>query len=176
MSELSPDRPDLATFHILAFPAREAAEQTYEDLIGLGVSPDDISLFVHAKPPERPRQEAALDHDIDVGGKVGAGVSAFTGGAVGLMTGLGLLVVPGIGPLLAVGPLAAALTGAITGGALGGVAGSLIGAGVAEASALAAERHLVAGRSIVTLVDTAWTAEISQAARRSPALIGIDPA
>ncbi len=61
------------------------------------------------------------------------------GGAGGLFAGLGLLVIPGFGPLLVVGPVAAALTGAITGGAVGGVAGSLISAGVAEASALAAE-------------------------------------
>ena len=83
-------------------------------------------------------------------------------------------MIPGFGPLLAVGPVAAALTAAITGGALGGVAGSLIGAGVAEASALAAEKHLAAGRAIVTVADAAWNERIAAAARRSPALISSD--
>lgn len=111
-------------------------------------------FFVPSEPARDRRQDAALDHDIDVGGEVGAGVSMLAGGAGGLLTGLGLLVIPGFGPLLAVGPVAAAPTGAITGGAVGGVAGSLIGAGVAEASALAAEKHLAAGRAIITLADT----------------------
>lgn len=176
MSEESPDQREAAAFHTIAFSTRKAAEQAYEDFVGLGVSPDDISLFVHAKPPEDSSQDSVLDQDIDVGGKVGASVSALAGGAGGLLAGLGLLMVPGIGPLFAVGPLAAALTGAIAGGALGGVAGSLIGAGVAEASALAAEKHLAAGRSIVTLAGSAWNADISEAARRSPALISIDHA
>ncbi len=105
-----------------------------------------------------------------------AGVSMRAGGPGGLLAGLGLLVVPGFGPLLAVGPVAAALTGAITGGALGGVAGSLIGAGVAEASALAAEKHLAAGRAIMTFADAAWNERIVKAARHSPALISIDHA
>lgn len=85
-----------------------------------------------------------------------------------------MLVVPGFGPLLAVGPVAAALSGAITGGALGGFAGSLIGAGVFEPSALAAEKYLVAGRAIVTVANAAWNERISEAARRSSALISID--
>ncbi len=51
--------------------------------------------------------------------------------------------------MLAVGPLAAALTGAITGGALGGFAGSLVGEGVSEVEAIAAERHVKAGHVVV---------------------------
>ncbi len=170
------DQQGMGTFHTLAFATREAAEEAYEDLVGLGVAPNDISLFVHAEPSGDRQRDAVLDHDIDVGGAVGAGASALAGGAGGLFVGLGLLVVPGFGPLLAVGPIAAALTGAIMGGSLGGVAGSLIGAGVFEASALAAEKHLMAGHAIVTVADVAWNERVSEAARRSPALISIDHA
>ncbi len=168
------EQQDTATFHTLAFATRKAAEEAYEDLVGLGVSPNDISLFVHAEPFGDRQRDAVLGHDIDVGGAVGAGASALAGGAGGLFAGLGLLAVPGFGPLLPVGPIAAALTGAIMGGLLGGVAGSLIGAGVFEASALAAGKHLAAGHAIVTVADAAWNERLSEAARRSPALISID--
>ncbi len=174
MGKNSSDHPDTATFHTLAFATRKAAEQAYKDLIGLGVPPDDISLFVHADPPRAGRRETPLDHDIDAGGVVGASVSTLAGGAGGLLAGLGLLVIPGFGPLLAVGPVAAALTGAITGGALGGFAGSLIGAGVSEASALMAEKHLAAGSAIITVADAAWNERISEAAHGLPMLISID--
>ncbi len=176
MSKRSSNHTGIATFHTLAFATRRAAERAYADLIGLGVSTDDVSLFVPSEPGSERRPDAALDRDIEVGGVIGAGGSALAGGAGGLLAGLGLLVIPGVGPLLAVGPVAAALTGAITAGALGGVAGALIGAGAAEASALATEKHLAAGRAIVTVADAAWDERIAEAARRSPALMSIDHA
>jgi hypothetical protein len=52
---------------------------------------------------------------------------------------------PEWGPVLAVGPLAAAVTGAIAGAATGGFAGSLAGLGISEAEAIAAQRHMKAG-------------------------------
>lgn len=68
-----------------------------------------------------------------------------------MLAGLGLMGIPGLGPVLAAGPLAVALTGAITGGALGGFTGSLIGEGVSEVEAKAAERQMKAGRTVVIL-------------------------
>ena len=62
-----------------------------------------------------------------------AGVGAGVGGVVGLLTGLGLLAIPGIGPVLAAGPIAAALgigaaaTSTVVGAGIGAVAGGLIG-------------------------------------------------
>lgn len=52
---------------------------------------------------------------------------ATTGGALGLIAGLGMLLIPGIGPVLAAGPLAAAVTAAAGGAALGVTAGTLLG-------------------------------------------------
>ncbi len=62
-----------------------------------------------------------------------AGVGAGVGGVVGLLVGLGLLTIPGIGPVLAAGPIAAALgigaaaTSTVVGAGIGAVAGGLIG-------------------------------------------------
>jgi hypothetical protein len=95
------------------------------------------------------------------------------GGVGGALAGLGLLSVPGIGPLLAVGPLAAALTGAITGGVLGGVAGSLAGLGVGEAEALASEAHLKAGRSVL-VVDCGARCEDAEGVASKAGALSLD--
>jgi hypothetical protein len=69
----------------------------------------------------------------------GAGIGAAVGGVGGLLTGLGLLAIPGVGPVVAAGWLVAtaagAATGAVVGGAAGGLVGSLTGAGVPERDA-----------------------------------------
>jgi hypothetical protein len=64
------------------------------------------------------------------GAGVGAGIGAVVGGLAGILVGLGALAIPGIGPVLAAGPLAAAfagLAGAGAGAVAGGVTGGLIG-------------------------------------------------
>lgn len=62
------------------------------------------------------------------GGMAGLGV----GGAFGLLAGFGALAIPGIGPLVAAGPLMAALSAATVGGATGGIIGGLLGLGRPE--------------------------------------------
>lgn len=136
---------------IFVFAKRRAAEAAYRGLRGAGFEPQDLTLFVHAAPPHVRGERTAADHAADLGGAAGAELGGAAGGVGGALAGLGLLSIPGVGSLLAVGPLAAALTGAITGSALGGVAGSLAGFGVAEAEALASEEHLKAGRSILVV-------------------------
>jgi uncharacterized membrane protein len=79
-----------------------------------------------------------------------------------LLASIGVLAIPGFGPLLAAGPLVAILTGVGAGAAVGAVAGGLVGAlivaGVPEA---AAHRYAESVRSGGTLV--AVTAEGSRA-------------
>ena len=65
----------------------------------------------------------------------GASVGAAVGGAAGLLVGLGLIAIPGVGPVVAAGWLAATLTGAVTGGATGGIIGALTQAGVGKEEA-----------------------------------------
>jgi hypothetical protein len=57
------------------------------------------------------------------------------GGAVGLLAGLGLLAIPGIGPVVAAGWLVSTAAGAAAGGATGGLIGALTQAGVSEEDA-----------------------------------------
>jgi hypothetical protein len=154
---------------VLVFPTRAAAETAYAALHHAGVNREDMTLFTRAETGEKHREDQ-VDEAIEIGGGAGASIGASAGGVGGLLAGLGMLVIPGIGPILAVGPIAAALTGAITGGAFGGFAGSLTGLGVAEVEAKIAEQHVRAGRSVILLDGRADNARISAIAREAGAL------
>ena len=54
---------------------------------------------------------------------------------MGWLVGIGALAIPGIGPLVAAGPIVAALAGAGAAGATAGLVGGLIGAGIPEVEA-----------------------------------------
>lgn len=60
------------------------------------------------------------------GAGAGAGIGAVLGGLGGLLVGLGVFSIPGLGPVLAAGPMAAAITG-LAGGAVGAVSGGVVG-------------------------------------------------
>lgn len=66
------------------------------------------------------------------GAVAGAGTGALVGGALGWLVGIGALAIPGLGPIIAAGPLMASLAGIGVGGAVGGVTGALIGLGIPE--------------------------------------------
>ncbi len=65
----------------------------------------------------------------------GAGIGAALGGTAGLLAGLGLLAIPGIGPVVAAGWLASTAAGAAAGGVTGGIIGAFTSAGEDEESA-----------------------------------------
>lgn len=73
------------------------------------------------------RKEAMAD-GAKTGAGAGASVGAAAGGIVGLLAGIGTIVIPGIGPIVAAGPLIATLTGAGVGAAAGAAVGGLVGA------------------------------------------------
>ncbi len=62
----------------------------------------------------------------------GAGIGGALGGGAGLLAGLGLLAIPGLGPVVAVGWLAALAVGAAAGATAGGLVGALVSAGTSE--------------------------------------------
>lgn len=96
------------------------------------------------------------DSGIDAaeGAATGAGLGAAVGGAGGLLAGLGLMAIPGLGPVVAAGWLASTLAGATAGAAAGGVAGGLIGglmdAGVDEGDAHVYAEGVRRGGTVVT--------------------------
>lgn len=84
----------------------------------------------------------------------GAGLGAVIGGAGGLLTGLGLMAIPGVGPVVAAGWLAAtaagAVGGAVVGGAAGGIVGALTDSGVPERDAHVYAEGVRRGGTLVT--------------------------
>ena len=104
------------------------------------------------------------------GAGTGASLGTIVGGGAGLLAGLGMLAIPGVGPIVAAGWLVAALTGAGVGAAAGGLLGSLTGAGVTEADAHTYAEGVRRGGSLVTV-----RAEDSMAPAINAALDGRAP-
>jgi len=131
------------------FPDRPAAEKAIDELIRDGVDRSNISVVMRSAGETKEVAEATGTH-AGQGAGTGAGIGVVAGGAAGILAGLGLLAIPGIGPLLAVGPIIAGITGAVGGGVLGGIVGVLIGAGIPEREARAYEERVRAGGVLVT--------------------------
>jgi uncharacterized membrane protein len=126
------------------FDTREQAERVVQALIDAGISRDQISLLTRADEAEQ-----ALESGSDTGqarnltiGAVGGGVM---GGTLGTLVGMLAIGVPGIGPIVAAGPIAAVLSsyGAsmVFGAGVGAVGGGLLG-GLAWAGVPKEEAHI----------------------------------
>lgn len=135
------------------------AEKAITDLQHHGYGSNDISVFakdrskVNVLEEEMDTSVTANKTDRSKSAGKGAGLGAVSGGALGgiggLITGLGLLAIPGIGQIAAAGPIAATLTGAGVGAGGGGIVGALVGAGMPEKDAKQYEQHLKDGKIIV---------------------------
>ena len=93
-------------------------------LEGLGIPHDDVSLVASNAHGQHGAHDG-VNNDGDV--TRGAGTGAALGGAGGLLAGLGLLAIPGLGPIVAAGWLAATAVGAAIGAAGGAATGSIVG-------------------------------------------------
>jgi len=67
------------------------------------------------------------DNKVGEGAATGAATGVAVGGLTGLLVGLGLVAIPGVGPVMLAGAVATALATTLTGGAIGAAAGSLVG-------------------------------------------------
>ena len=99
------------------FDDRQSAERAAERLQQAGVDRDDISIVTRDDRRDQGEEGGTSMSQAQDGAWWGAGIGA----GAGLLASAGALAVPGIGPLLAAGPLAAALSGAVTGGLAGGL-------------------------------------------------------
>ena len=131
------------------FETRERAEQVINELKAAGFDEDKIGMVHRDAEGNTVKEGAAEETYAEEGAVAGAvaGAGALALGSLAVSFG----VIPVIGPVLAVGPLAAALISAAGGAAAGGVAGALIGWGIPEEDAKFYEEEVKAGRYVVTV-------------------------
>jgi len=116
------------------FDSLTDAHSAVRELVTMGWSRDDISLVAGDTKGEYTTQTGTLSDEMSATA-TGASTGAILGGLGGLLVGLGTLVIPGVGPLIAAGPLATTLLGAGVGAAAGGLLGALIDVGIPEEEA-----------------------------------------
>jgi hypothetical protein len=132
------------------YSTRTNVESAVKALKDARFANSDVSVLL----PENVRTgELATDRSTKApeGAAVGLGSGAAVGGALGWLVGVGALAIPGIGPVIAAGPLLAALAGIGIGGALGGFAGCLVGLGIPEYEAQKYEGQLLKGGILVAV-------------------------
>ena len=142
------------------FKEENDAIEAIKGLQKIGYGKDDLTVLAKDEDEVKDIQdETGADVEKDSSGRgknagKGAGIGAGTGGVLGgiaaLIAEAGLFFVPGIGPLVAAGPLAATITGLVC----GGIVGALSGAGVPEEHAIEYEQYLKDGY-IIVLVEAA---------------------
>ncbi len=128
------------------------ARDAVRDLVEGGFARENISLIANDVSGQYARDLEGVNVN-DTGAATGAGVGAVLGGITGLLVGLSALAVPGIGPILAAGPILATLGGAGVGAVTGGIIGALTNAGVSEEEANIYAEGVRRGGTLVT-VDT----------------------
>jgi hypothetical protein len=123
---------------------RSEVESAVSALRDAGFSSSDISVLL---PENLGSKELVTDKGTKApeGAAVGVGSGAAVGGALGWLVGVGALAIPGIGPVIAAGPIVATLAGIGVGSALGGFAGVLIGVGIPEYEAKRYEGRILKG-------------------------------
>lgn len=138
----------------------ESADETVRELLGAGLGASQIGVVAsNAEGWHRPGAGSVSPlHDKDRDGKddraegasTGGGVGAILGGAAGAAAGLGMIAIPGNGPVVAAGWLAALAAGAVGGGVAGGLIGALVESGTSKENAELYAEALRRGGAIVT--------------------------
>ena len=143
------------------YSSREAAERAADAIVNAGFSPSDISALL---PENLGKRAIGTEKSTKApeGAAAGGTTGAVLGGTLGLLAGIGALAIPGVGPLIAAGPIMATLAGMGVGGAVGGVAGALVGMGIPEYEAKRYEGRIQKG-GILLSVHCASSDEVKRA-------------
>jgi uncharacterized protein (TIGR02271 family) len=114
------------------FDRFEDAEKAVRELRDAGFRAENINLVARDTEGKFTREVDARDEESGgaEGAAKGAGIGAALGGIGGLLVGLGALAIPGIGPVVAAGPIISTLAGAGIGAVSGGLIGALVDWGV----------------------------------------------
>lgn len=143
-----------------AYDTEMEAVEVIEDLQRQGYRNEEISVVSKDKKEVEQVTEETGTQAAE-GAAAGAAAGGALGGLGGVLAGLGALAIPGIGPIVAAGPIAAGLTGAAAGAGVGGLTGALVGLGVPEDEARDYETQFKEGRILVLLEDDEYTPHVN---------------
>src|ERR1700681_1996837 len=143
------------------YPNVDGAEHAVDTLVNERFSNADISVLL---PDSQGSKDFAHEKHTKApeGTTTGVAAGGTIGGALGLLAGIGALAIPGVGPLIAAGPIMGALAGVGLGGAVGGLVGALAGMGIPEYEAKRYEGRVKDG-GILLSVHCDTSEEISRA-------------
>ena len=136
------------------FDSYDDAKRAVHDMEAMGVPYSEISIVANNSDNRYTLAGEAGPSKATKGAEAGATFGGVVGGGTGLLAGLGMLAIPGVGPVIAAGWLVAtavgAIAGAAAGGAAGGIVGSLTRAGVNEKHAHVYAEGVRRGGTLVT--------------------------
>lgn len=132
------------------YSTREEVERAADVLARSGFPVTDISVLIPESLGSKDLGTAKTTKAPE-GVAAGAGSGAVLGGTLGLLAGIGALAIPGIGPLIAAGPILSTLAGIGVGGTIGGFTGALIGLGIPEYEAKRYEGRLQKGGMLLSV-------------------------
>lgn len=150
-----------AVFGLYSTPS--TAEAAVDHLIAKGFVHEDISVLL---PDDESTRAFAHEKNTKApeGTTTGATTGGVVGGTLGLLAGIGALAIPGVGPLIAAGPIMATLAGVGVGGTVGGVVGALVGMGIPEFEAKRYEGAVKDGGTLLSVhCDTSEEVDAAKA-------------
>jgi len=158
MTQQAAQTPPGSLAVIGVFTTATQAEAAVNVLMEHGLDSAHLSVLLPEWPNAAPDQNAvpaAPAHPREAKTAAGAVIGASAGGALfgslAVLVGAGALAIPGIGPLIAAGPLLAGLAGLGVGGAVGGLGGALVAMGLQEDQAKRYVSHLGDGRTLLVV-------------------------
>ncbi|WP_042374798.1 general stress protein [Streptacidiphilus neutrinimicus] len=122
------------------------AENAVKALLDQGVPAGQVSIVGQDLHSETQVHGFVTTGDV---AKTGAKTGAWVGGLFGVLTGAALLFIPGVGPLIVLGPLAAGAVSAAEGATAGGGLGAVLGHFIAKRHVPKYSRHLTEGHYLV---------------------------
>jgi len=152
------------------YPSRTAVEEAVEHLRAAGFRSTDISVLF---PENRGTKDFAHEKNTKApeGTTTGVVSGGIAGGVLGWLTSIGVLTIPGLGPLVVAGPILAALAGAGALGTVGGIIGALVGLGMPEYEAKRYEGRIREGGVLLSVHcdSTGWVRRAKEVLEQSGA-------
>ena len=144
------------------------ALNTVPYLVNIGIPRENISVVANDTKGELTNFEPTEESTATI---TGLSSGAAIGGFGGLLLGLGALAIPGVGPIIAAGPLAATLAGATLGAATGGLIGAFTDLGISEEDAQVYVESVRRGGTVLTVtISDEMEAKASEILRRHQAV------